>query len=40
MNTHQLLLIDDDRTLTSLLGDHLRTAGYSIEVANDGTTSA
>jgi len=36
MNTHQLLLIDDDRTLTSLLGDHLRTAGYSIEVANDG----
>ena len=36
MNTHHLLLIDDDRTLTSLLGDHLRTAGYAIEVASDG----
>ena len=36
MNTHRLLLIDDDRTLTSLLGDQLRSVGYAIEVANDG----
>ncbi len=36
MNTphSRLLLIDDDTTLTDLLGDFLRQAGYQVHVAN------
>jgi two-component system KDP operon response regulator KdpE len=33
-----VLLIDDDETLTTLLGDHLRSAGYGVAVANDGAS--
>jgi two-component system KDP operon response regulator KdpE len=31
-----ILLIDDDDTLTSLLGEHLTNAGYAVRIANDG----
>lgn len=31
-----ILVIDDDQTLTTLLSDHLRSAGYEVEIANDG----
>jgi two-component system KDP operon response regulator KdpE len=31
-----ILVVDDDQTLTALLGDHLRSAGYEVEVASDG----
>ncbi len=36
MRRHSLLLIDDDKTLTALLGDHLRSAGYAVTIANHG----
>lgn len=31
-----LLLIDDDRSLTELLGNYLTNQGYSVQVAHDG----
>ncbi len=31
-----ILVIDDDQTLTALLSDHLRSAGYEVEIASDG----
>jgi two-component system KDP operon response regulator KdpE len=31
-----ILVVDDDQTLTALLSDHLRSAGYEVEIANDG----
>jgi two-component system KDP operon response regulator KdpE len=31
-----ILVVDDDQTLTALLGDHLRSAGYEVEIAGDG----
>lgn len=32
----ELLLIDDDKALTELLGNYLRERGYSVTVAHDG----
>ncbi len=31
-----ILVVDDDQTLTALLGDHLRSAGYEVDIASDG----
>lgn len=36
MSNSLILLIDDDITLTSLLGEHLATAGFAVLSANDG----
>jgi two-component system KDP operon response regulator KdpE len=38
MTRPRILLIDDDKTLTSLLSEHLEAHNYGVEAASDGET--